>query len=341
MTKNVLYVGNYLKGPKTNPSYMFTLGPLLEGLNFKVTYTSTWHLKVLRLLDMMWSLIRRQGQTDVVLIDTYSTQNFYYAVVIGHLCRFYKIPYIPILHGGQLPARLRRSPKLAKILFGNAFKNVAPSGYLSTVCRDQGIDNVVVIPNALDLTAYHFKSRKEASLNLLWVRRLSNIYNPMLALGVLKNLKEKGHRVKLCMVGSGGGQLKLMTQFATDHQLEVEFKGQLTRLEWIELSANYDLFLNTSTIDNTPLSIIEAMALGLGVVSTNVGGLTYLIDDQLDGFLVKPNEVEAMAEAVLQLVDQPDLFQSITLRARQKVECFDAQVVKHQWEDLLDEITKP
>ena len=317
---------------------MFTLGPLLEGLNFKVTYTSSRHLKLLRLLDMMWSLIRRQGQTDVVLIDTYSTQNFYYAVVIGQLCRFYKIPYIPILHGGQLPARLQRSPKLAKILFGNAFRNVAPSGYLSTAFRDQGMANVVVIPNALDLTTYHFKPRKKASLNLLWVRRLSNIYNPMLALGVLKNLKEKGHRVKLCMVGSGGdGQLKLMTQFAAEHQLHVVFKGQLTRLEWIELSKGYDLFLNTSTIDNTPLSVIEAMALGLGIVSTNVGGLPYLIDDQLDGLLVQPNNIEAMAKAVLQLVDQPDLFQSVTQRARQKVEGFDTKVVRAQWRALLED----
>ena len=321
---------------------MFTLGPLLEGLNFKVTYTSSRHLKLLRLLDMIWTLIGRQGKTDVVLIDTYSTQNFYYAVVIAWFCRRFKLPYISILHGGKLPSRLKRSPKLSRQLFENAFKNVAPSGYLSTVFRDQGIDNVVVIPNALDLTTYHFKPRKKASLNLLWVRRLSNIYNPMLALGVLKNLKEKGHRAKLCMVGSGGdGELKSMTQFATDHQLEVEFKGQLTRLEWIELSKGYDLFLNTSSIDNMPLSVIEAMALGLGVVSTNVGGISYLIENQIEGLLVKPNDAEAMAEAVLRLREQPEFFKTITQRARQKVERFDAQVVKHQWEDLLDEIGKP
>ena len=134
--------------------------------------------------------------------------------------------------------------------------------------------------------------------------------------------------------------LESLSQFAANHQLQVEFKGQLTRLEWIELSKGYDFFLNTSTIDNTPLSVIEAMALGLAVVSTNVGGLPYLIENKVNGILVQPNDGEAMAEAVLRLKEQPKLFRVITQRARQKVERFDAQVVGQQWVELLENASK-
>ena len=188
MTKNVLYVGNYLKGPKTNPSYMFTLGPLLEGLNFKVTYTSSRHLKLLRLLDMMWSLIRRQGQTDVVLIDTYSTLNFYYAVVVGLLCRVYKIKYIPILHGGNLEHRLKNNWVMSKSLFGNAYKLVAPSRFLYDAFKNYKFNNLEYIPNFIEIDKYDFTQREIESIRLLWVRSFSLIYNPKLAIDVLEDL---------------------------------------------------------------------------------------------------------------------------------------------------------
>ena len=92
---NVLYVGNYLKGSK-NPSYMFTLGPLLEGLGCRLTYTSSANNKVLRLLGMLRSVVHCRRYVDVVLIDTYSTQNFYYAYLCSQLCRFFKLKYIII-----------------------------------------------------------------------------------------------------------------------------------------------------------------------------------------------------------------------------------------------------
>jgi glycosyltransferase involved in cell wall biosynthesis len=109
----------------------------------------------------------------------------------------------------------------------------------------------------------------------------------------------------------------------------------MSQAEWMNEAQHYDLFLNTSNVDNTPLSVIEAMALGLAVVSTNVGGMSYLIEDGVDGILVPPNEPQAMAEAIVRLVKEPELFQVITLAARSKVDSFSWKVVKQQWEALI------
>ena len=332
---NVLYVGNYLKGSK-NPSYMFTLGPLLEGLGYRIIYTSSANNKIIRLLGMIWSVFRHRRYVDVVLIDTYSTQNFYYAVVIAWLCRRFKLWYILILHGGNLPNRLKESTSQSRKLFENAIANVAPSRYLEQSFRDFGFKNIYHIPNAVPLANLPYLRREKAELKLLWVRRLQDIYNPMMALHVLNELKAKGLRAELCMVGADhDGSLDTLISFAQQHALDVDFIGHQSQEEWVTLSKNYDIFLNTSTIDNTPLSVIEAMALGLGVVSTNVGGMPYLIDHEVDGLLVESKNVEAMTREVLRLVKDPQLFQELTFKARQKVETFDTNIVKQQWGEFF------
>jgi glycosyltransferase involved in cell wall biosynthesis len=340
MTKNVLYVGNYLKGPQRNPSYMFTLGPLLQGLGYQIGYTSSKEGQLARLLDMIRTVMRRRHTTDLVLIDTYSTRNFYYAVIIGWCCRYYKIPYVPILHGGQLPQRLHRSPKLSKALFGLSFMNVAPSGYLQAAFKAQSF-KTTLIPNVIPVGSYAFKERPAAAFKLLWVRRLQELYNPMMAVKALKVLKEQGHKARLCMIGPDyDGMEEQLRAYAIEHQLDLELKGAMSRTEWMQEAEQYDLFLNTSKVDNTPLCVIEAMALGLAAVSTNVGGMPYLIADGVDGLLVPSDDSQAMAEAVVRLVGDPELFQAVTKAARARVESFDGEVVKEQWIKLFNEVSK-
>ena len=80
---------------------------------------------------------------------------------------------------------------------------------------------------------------------------------------------------------------------------------------------------------------MEAMALGLPVVSTNVGGMPYLIDDGVDGVLVAPDSAEAMTTAILRCFAQPDNTKQLAEQARRKVEGYDWEVVKPQWETVL------
>ncbi len=77
------------------------------------------------------------------------------------------------------------------------------------------------------------------------------------------------------------------------------------------------------------------MALGLPVVSTNVGGLPYLIDNDVDGILVPPNNIQAFKTSIIRLKDDPSLITQISNNAREKVEAFDWNTVKHQWFSIL------
>ena len=94
-------------------------------------------------------------------------------------------------------------------------------------------------------------------------------------------------------------------------------------------------FINTTTIDNMPVSVMEAMALGLPVVSTNVGGMAYLIEQEVSGVLVPSNDSEAMAQAIESLLLNPDKTHHIITQARERISAYDWSNVRLKWLDLL------
>ncbi|MEE3244759.1 MAG: glycosyltransferase family 1 protein, partial [Bacteroidota bacterium] len=151
MSQRILYLGNKLANKGFTPTGIDTLGPRLEAEGFQLRYASSRRNKVLRLLAMIWAVFKSRNWADYVLIDTYSTQSFWFAYCSGRLCFLLGLAYIPILHGGNLPERLKTSPKASEILFRYACINVAPSAYLMDCFSKNGYKKLINIPNAIDL----------------------------------------------------------------------------------------------------------------------------------------------------------------------------------------------
>jgi len=334
--KRLLYIGNKLSGSGKTVTTIDTLSKLLKTEGYTVKTSSSKKNKLLRLLDMLVSILLNAKSTDYVLIDTYSTQNFYYAYLCSQLCRVLKLKYIPILHGGNLPNRLKNNPKLSEKIFKKAYTNVAPSEYTKSNFEALNYTNIVSIPNAIEIKEYECNKRAVNSINLLWVRSFSKLYNPNLAISVLHKLKLLGYQTTLCMVGpDNDGSLEKAKQYASSLNLDVTFTGKLSKQEWIKLSTNYNIFINTTNFDNMPVSVIEAMALGLPLISTNVGGLPFLIDNNEDGILVEPNNVDVFVNAIIKLRENSEKTEALTVKAREKVELYDWETVKLKWFSIL------
>jgi glycosyltransferase involved in cell wall biosynthesis len=120
---------------------------------------------------------------------------------------------------------------------------------------------------------------------------------------------------------------------------KVSFPGSVCKKDVPQALASADVFLNTTNIDNTPVSVIEAMACGLCVVSTRVGGTPFLITDEQDGLLVKCGDFRAMASAVRRFLEVPSLARRCSQNARRKVENWTWSNILAEWERLLCQVS--
>ncbi|MFD1095260.1 glycosyltransferase family 4 protein [Salegentibacter chungangensis] len=334
--RRLVYIGNKLESRGGAPTFTDTFVGMLKAEGFEVESASGFKNKPLRLSHMLFNILKNASAESLVLIDTYSTQNFWYAVYAGKLCRLLKLQYIPVLHGGNLQKRLNSNPKECKALFSNAKINVIPSPYLYHIFEDYGIKNITCIPNAIPVEDYDFEQRNSVQPKLLWVRAFDSIYNPLTAIKILEKILRSYPDAELCMVGPDkDGSLSECEKYALSRDLPVKFTGKLDKRQWIELSRDYDIFLNTSGIDNMPLSVIEAMALGFPVVSSNVGGIPHLISSGENGLLVDPGDIEDFAGSIDLLVKNPSKTATISAKAREKAKNFDWAKVKADWLQLL------
>ena len=332
----LLYLGNQLSKHGYNKTTIETLGVQLEQEGFDVCYASNKKSFLFRLLDMMRAVFLYRKQVTYILIDTYSTKAFWYSLVCSQLARVLNIKYIPILHGGNLPARFQKNPKQTLALVHYAYRTVIPSAYLQEHLKQYDIPRSVVIPNTLELVKYPFHQRPMHTPKLLWVRAIDSIYNPELALQTLVELLKTHPTAELTMVGpykdiSEHEWLQTIKRY----KVPVTMTGSLSKEAWIALAKEHTVFINTTTIDNMPVSVMEAMALGLPVVSTNVGGIPYLLENQVDALLVADGNVTQMVQAIEYCVENSIKAQKIALNARKKVEKFDWNLVKEEWKSIL------
>ena len=334
--RKLLYIGNKLAQHGASPTMADWLPNFLETEGFKVVTASNKRNKIIRLLDMILTTYKNRKKVDLVIIDTYSTLNFYYAVIIAKICRNNKLPYIPILHGGNLPHRLEKDKGLSQNLFSGAKTCVSPSLYLMNQFQDFGYTNLTYIPNSISIKDYPFLPRTSLSPKLLWVRSFAEIYNPLLALEILEMLIKQGVNASLCMVGPDkDGSLIRCKKIAEELNLPVTFTGILSKQEWITLSKDYDLFINTTNFDNMPVSVMEAMALGMPVISTNVGGMAYMINCGKNGIVVPSKSPRAFVESITELLENSEKGFRMAQSARAEMEKLDWQEIKKLWIELL------
>ncbi len=340
--KRILYIGNNLSQKTKYTPQLLTLSNFFKGEGYEVIIASSYMNKVLRLLDMIFTVLKEKKSSEFLLLDTFGASSFYFAVIISQVARICNFPYIPILRGGNLPVRFQNNPYWTRLLFKHSFKNVTPSNYLKAALEIHGY-NAEVIPNIINIKDYAFKKRSSFAPKILYVRAFHQIYNPAMAIRVLHLVMQQYPDAILCMIGPAL-DVSFEETKALAKELGVEssvtYTGVLSKKAWHTVSEDYDVFINTTAVDNTPVSVMEAMAMGLPVVTTNVGGIPYLLKDKVDAYLVDNNDYRAMSASIIAILENKANVDKVLLNARKKVEQFDWSVVRNKWFKLLEKPAK-
>jgi glycosyltransferase involved in cell wall biosynthesis len=289
---------------------------------------------------MLISAFRWRATYDIAYIEVYSGLAFIWAAKVSKLLSYLGKPFVLGLHGGGLPQFAVKHPKRVRKLLASAQVVVAPSGYLRWGLKEY-CSNIEEIPNGIEISRYAFSLRKRVRPKLVWLRAFHEIYNPTMAVAVLADLSNEFPELSLEMVGSDkDGSLAVVKRMAEQFGVykRLSTPGNIDKKDVPTYLNESDIFLNTTDIDNTPVSVVEAMACGLCIVSTNVGGIPHLLEHNKTALLVEPNDVKAMSAAVARLVTEPGLAQELSSNARSRAEQFDWNIVLPKWQDIFHSV---
>lgn len=335
--KVVIYLGNMLSSSGKNPTAVEKLSPLLAEFCDVIAVSKAVN-KIARAHSFVSCIIHNHRKAHVAIIDTYSGNAFGFAFLASIFCKLFRIPYVLALHGGELPRFHKTQAKLVSYAFNGAHQLVAPSEYLRRYFFNVGFQHIITIPNALQIEHFPYQEKNDFQCRILWMRAYHEIYNPLLAVKLVKALVDKQFLCHLTMVGPIlDDSYEQVSELIKAYELTdyITVKNKISQPEWVKLSGQHDIFLNTSNKDNLPYTLLEAMALGMPVVSTNVGGLPYLLNNGVNGLLTEPNDLVQMEKHIIALCEQPELRKVLSIEGRKTAINYSWQEIKPKWHDLI------
>ena len=281
-----------------------------------VEYRPAWVRRVpvlralFRLLPYVAALWRAAGRSDVLHVMANSGWSWHlFAAPAIWVARLRRVPVVVNYRGGEAAAFLARSQRLVRWSLRRVSRLVVPSGYLHQVFGGFGLA-AEIVPNVVDLRRFCPAQRPATAgaPHLLVARNLEPIYDNATALRAFALVRAHHPPARLTIAGTGPEQamlLSLAQQLGVAEQ--VHFTGRLDRDAMADLLRSCTVALNPSLVDNTPNSVLEALASGVAVVSTNVGGVPFLVREGETALMVPPQDAAAMAQAVLRLLAAPEL----------------------------------
>ncbi|CAA0123436.1 N-acetyl-alpha-D-glucosaminyl L-malate synthase [Halioglobus japonicus] len=287
-----------------------------------------------RILPYLWRVWRMAGRNDVIHLmanSGWSWQLFAAPVIwIGWLR---KKPVLVNYRGGEAREYLAASARWVKPSLTRAAQLVVPSGFLRQVFSEFGVA-AAVIPNIIDLELFSPapKPPTQTSFTLAITRNLEPIYGLDTALRALALAREEVPSLQLRIAGSGpqGAELERLVETLGLGDAVV-FMGRLERQQVVELYHSAHAMLNPSRVDNMPNSVLEALACGLPVISTNVGGVPYIVEDGQTALLVPRDDAPAMAQAMIRLYNDSSLRNQLREQGRRAVAQYAWDEVRPLW----------
>jgi glycosyltransferase involved in cell wall biosynthesis len=224
-------------------------------------------------------LLREIPKLDIVHVFCTSNSSFYLSGAPAILlAKLFSKPVIANYHGDS--GRHLHTSTLVRTLLRSVALNVVPSGYFGEIFRDVGIPTRIVA-NVADTRRFIFRNRAPLRPRIISTRNFEPIYDIACTLRAFAEVQTRYPDASLVLVG-GGSQKASLEALARALRLRcVEFVGRVPQSSIASLYDTADLYVQTPTIDNMPGSVVEAFLSGLPVVSTDVGGVPFILRDQI------------------------------------------------------------
>lgn len=294
-----------------------------------------------RLIPYLFEVWKLAGRVDVIHLmanSGWSWQLFSAPVVWAGWFR--KTPVIVNYRGGEAKSYFEKSFKWVQPTLNKARLIVVPSGYLKKVFSDFDL-KTQVIPNIVNLERFKPRYREEFKpvFKLIITRNLEAIYGIDTAIKAAAIVKQQVPEFVLEIAGSGPQQKELEELVEVlELQQQVRFVGRLDAEEIVEFYQSADIMLNPTTVDNMPNSVLEALACGVPVITTDVGGIPFIVEHEKSAMMVPVADEVEMASQIVLLYQNPGIKENLISNGLDAVQPYAWPCVKGLWIDLYNEL---
>jgi glycosyltransferase involved in cell wall biosynthesis len=236
-------------------------------------------------------------------------------------------------HSGEAEDHLSHWGVLVHPWLRMADEIVVPSEYLREVFARHGY-KARVVKNVVDTARFAYRERSPLKPRLLSLRNFEAHYRVEDVIRAFPLVKVRYPDASLTVAGYGSEERSLHALAASLGVEGIRFVGRVEPESVPDLYAANDIFLNAAVIDNQPVSILEAFASGLPVVSTGTGDIAAMLRQGEAGVLVPPQDPAALAAAVIGLLEQPECALALARRARTEVETYTWNRISAEWAEV-------
>lgn len=297
-----------------------------------IKYVRTAIVSFFYVLSLLW----RVPRYDVVHIFSASYFSFIIAQTPAILIsRMYGKKIVLNYRSGECDDHLQKWKRIVYPILRRIDQIVVPSGFLVEVFAKHGFD-AVAISNVVDEAEFPYVNRPVIRPKILVPRMLDSMYNVECSIRAFEIVKRQVPKAEITLLGDGPQEAYLKKLVADLNLSNATFAGRVSREQIGQVYKEHDIFLNTSSIDNMPTSILEAFAVGLPVVTTNAGGIPFIVDDRETGHMVPVNDHEAIARRLLEVIHDEQSTKAMVQRAREKSENYRWPAVEGKWRALYD-----
>jgi glycosyltransferase involved in cell wall biosynthesis len=319
-----------------------TQGQLLRDIllyhHVDVSIASKYRNPLLRILDTIYRTLSLR-KNDIVIVQVYGSKSIYLEVVSTCLAKLRGCKVISTIHGGNIPA-VYRSNRLKRILLEKIFNCsdtiTAPSRYIPS--QIPTIQNkFLLVQNHIDLSHYINQPKPQDCVRIFWMRSYHPTYNPMKAIQILEYIRNRNIEAKLIMAGKDFGQQSELINYvkSSKFRTDITIHDVIGNQEKNELATVSNIYLCTNEIDNAPVSFLEMMAMGLPIVTTNVGGIPLYVENKQTALISSDNSIEDMANLIVQLHQNKKVQQHLISNGLSFIHEYSAETVLQKWLTLI------
>lgn len=286
----------------------------------------------------MFSLLFTVSRYDVIHVFSASYYSFLLSAAPAILiAKIYGKSCVLNYRSGEAEDHMMNWRRTAIPIMRLADVIIVPSGYLVEVFARFGL-HAISISNTVDTTLFKFRKRSPLRPVFLSNRNLEPLYNVGCILRAFAIIQERYPEARLVVAGDGSQRASLERLAASLRLCNTEFVGRIQPNRMKDLYRAADIYLNSSIIDNMPGSILESFASGLPVVTTNAGGIPYIVTNERTGLMVRCGDEQAIASSALRLLEEPGLAARLIQNALDECERYEWKTIRKQWLELYDRL---